>query len=113
MRASYNGPFSNGLESHWCYHWLLQPGLWRALLRHVGAWILSLPDQMAHVLALLRPSGMVQQPFLSGQGANDQKTLCLPAEEVLLTGQEAWFHLSGQVAWCADNFSGRLKPHDG
>ena len=22
--ASYNGPFSNGLVSHWCYHWSVE-----------------------------------------------------------------------------------------
>ena len=37
-------PFFNIVASHLCYHWVLQPGLWRALLRQVGAWVLSLHD---------------------------------------------------------------------
>ena len=36
--------FFNIVASHLCYHWVLQPGLWRALLRQVGAWVLSLHD---------------------------------------------------------------------
>ena len=39
------------------------------------------PEDM---VPFLRASGMVHQPSSSGQAANDQKTLCLPAEEVPL-----------------------------
>ena len=37
---------------------------------------------LANMVPLLRPSGMVHQSSSSGQEANDQKILCLPAEEV-------------------------------
>ena len=66
--ASYNGPFSNGLVSQWCYHWSLQPGLWRALLRHVGAWVLFLPGQMAQVLALLKTKWHGEDPLSASRG---------------------------------------------
>ena len=87
MQARRHGPISQA-KRHGTSKWRLHLGLRRALLRQVGAWVFSLPDQMAYVLAirvpLLRPSGMVHQTSSSGQEANDQKILYLPAEEVPL-----------------------------
>ena len=64
MQARRHGPISQA-KRHGTSKWRLHLGLRRALLRQVGAWVFSLPDQMAYVLAirvpLLRPSGMVHQ----------------------------------------------------
>ena len=85
MQARRHGPISQA-KRHGTSKWRLHLGLRRALLRQVGAWVFSLPDQMAYVLAirvpLLRPSGMVHQTSSSGQEANDQKRHSKSIEQV-------------------------------